>query len=89
MVRGASLLALAALTADLAGQEKPADVDLKVVQYAGLVDVVKQHKGKVILIDFRHFTIHRDLSVTMQKAIGDLCYHSGTVNMDKSAFLPC
>ena len=41
----AGILAACCVTA----QEKP--VDLKVVKYSGLAEVVKQHRGKVILID--------------------------------------
>jgi hypothetical protein len=33
----------------VAAQEKP--VELRLVKYAGLVEAVKQHRGKVILID--------------------------------------
>ena len=45
-----ALAAAAMLTAGyVAAQDKP--VELKLVKYSGLAEAVKQHKGKVILID--------------------------------------
>ena len=54
--RFGALMALAALVTGFAGaQAPPAEPSLKLVKYAGLADVVRQHRGKVVLVDFWTF----------------------------------
>jgi len=52
-MRRAACLALLGVT--LAGwtpAQAPADVSLKVIKYAELGDVIRSHKGKVVVVDF-------------------------------------
>lgn len=46
------LLLVAAVAAQTGRSQSTGTVELKTVKYAGLVDAVKGHKGKVIVIDF-------------------------------------
>ena len=56
MVRGLGLLAAFALGLGFAGaQGQPADPALNLVKYRGLGDVVRQNRGKVVLVDFWNF----------------------------------
>ena len=49
-MRFGAFAALAVLTLGQ-GTAKEKPVELKLVKYSGLVEAVKQHRGKVILID--------------------------------------
>lgn len=52
-MRRAACLALLALTlADWTLAQAPAEVTLKVVKYADLGDIIRSHKGKVVVVDF-------------------------------------
>lgn len=46
------LLAAASLGLQAGLAQAPAEIGLKRVKYDGLVDLVRQNKGKVIVIDF-------------------------------------